>query len=469
MTTSLDRRHFLRRSSSLLATAAVAAPSLGGLIACGSEPTAPGYDLNGIRRRQAPAGLGGYGEIKVYEPLPELSLPPGFHAARVSMAGEMMDDGNRVPQAADGMAAFYKGERTVRLVRNHEIRNGATDPLSKPFAAGPTYDEKGGAGTTTIEVEVKPNGEPVRTRHFASLTGTYVNCAGGPTPWGSWITCEETVAGTNAGWQKNHGYNFEVPAFADGPVEPVPLKAMGRFVHEAIAVDPRTGIVYQTEDRNPGGFYRFIPNQPGNLAAGGTLQVLVVKDAPGYDTRTGQTVGRAMMAVWETVPQPDSDLPNISSGFVFNQVAGAARFSRLEGCWWGDEGCYFTATSGGDAGAGQVFKYTPLLERGGELMLVFESPSFDVLNSPDNICISPRGGIVLCEDGDGANYVRGLTPRGEVFDIVRNNVSGSEWAGACWAPQGRTLFVNMQGSTSIQGTALGGTYAIWGPWESGCL
>jgi hypothetical protein len=467
MTISHDRRSFLRRSS-LLTSAAILAPSLGGLVAC-AEPTASGYDLNGIRRRQAPAGQGGYGRIRVYEALPEISLPAGFHAARISTRGDIMDDGNVVPQASDGMAAFGMGERSVRLVRNHEIRNTATDPNRRAIASGSRYDDLGPAGTTTLEVDVKPNGEATLRRQFASLAGTFVNCAGGPTPWGSWITCEETVAGTNAGWKRNHGYNFEVPAFGDGLADPVPLRAMGRFVHEAIAVDPSTGIVYETEDRNPGGFYRFIPNQPGRLAAGGTLQVLVVKGRPQYETRVGQRVGEVLEVEWATIPNPDSDAPSISSGFVFNQVAAAARFGRLEGCWWGDAGCYFTATSGGNAGAGQVFKYTPTSADGGELVLVFESPSVQVLNSPDNITISPRGGIVICEDGDGANYVRGITPRGEVFDIVRNNVSGSEWAGACWAPQGRTLFVNMQGSTLAEGTALSGTYAIWGPWESGCL
>ena len=464
---STDRRSFLRRSS-LLATAALAAPSLGGLIAC-SEATAPGYDLNGIRRRQAPAGQGGYGDLHLYEPLPELSLPAGFHAARISMAGETMDDGSRVPQAADGMAAFGMGERLVRLVRNHEVRNSAADPLSRPFASGPAYDERGPAGTTTIEVAIRPNGAAERTRHFASLTGTSTNCAGGPTPWGSWVTCEETVAGTGAGFARNHGYAFEVSAFADAPVTPVPLKAMGRFTHEAIAVDPGTGVVYETEDRNPGGFYRYIPKRAGDLAAGGTLQLLVVSGRPAYDTRIGQRVGEVLAAEWVTVPQPDTDAPTVPSGFVYNQVPAAARFSRLEGCFWGDGGCYFTATSGGNASAGQVFKYTPTTMDAGELVLVFESPSFAVLNMPDNITISPRGGIVICEDGDGTNYVRGITPRGEVFDIARNNVSGSEWAGACWAPQGRTLFVNMQGSTVVEGTALSGTFAIWGPWESGCL
>jgi secreted PhoX family phosphatase len=129
---------------------------------------------------------------------------------------------------------------------------------------------------------------------------------------------------------------------------------------------------------------------------------------------------------------------------------------------------YFTATSGGDAGAGQVWRYVPG-PRGGWLTLVFESPSFSVLNSPDNILVTPRGGIVICEDGAGTNYVRGITRSGSVFDLVRNNINTSEWAGACWSPQGRTMFVNMQGSTTATSSTWGATYAIWGPWEQGEL
>lgn len=131
---------------------------------------------------------------------------------------------------------------------------------------------------------------------------------------------------------------------------------------------------------------------------------------------------------------------------------------------------YFNATSGGDAGAGQIFKYTPAGAETGSLALVYESPSAGVLNAPDNICISPRGGIVVCEDGVGTNYVRGITPGGAVFDLARNNLNDSEWAGACFAPGGRTLFVNMQGSTDQNDpSTIGKTFAIWGPWESGAL
>ncbi|HYW31239.1 MAG TPA: alkaline phosphatase PhoX, partial [Gemmatimonas sp.] len=414
MTTQVDRRSFLRKSS-LMASAALIAPSLTGLVSC-SDPVAP-FDPNGIRADLNRGIGGGYGKLEPVKKYPEISIPRGFHAERLSVRGDMMDDGVRVPQALDGMGAFAMGGNIVRLVRNHEIRDTAGS--AKPFAGNP-YDAKGPAGTTTLEVELRADGAATLRRQFSSLTGTFVNCAGGITPWGSWITSEETVAGTGAGWLQNHGYNFEVPASANGPVTPVPLKEMGRFAHEAVAVDPATGIVYQTEDRNPSGFYRYIPNVRGNLAAGGKLEMLAVTGAEKYDTRRGQTVGVVMQAEWVPIANPNSDAPTISSGFVFNQgfALGGAQFARLEGCWYGDGGIYFNSTSGGEANAGQIFKYTPTSTNGGELVMIYESPSLGVLKNPDNVCVSPRGGIVLCEDSSGTNFVRGLTPRGEVFDFV---------------------------------------------------
>ncbi len=463
--TDLSRRNFLRR-------AAIAAPSLAGLVACSDRTILE--PLAGDAPSLARGGLGGrpgYGELKVYKDYPQISLPPGFHARLLSTSGDVMSDGNITGNALDGMGAFAAGGNRVRLVRNHEIRNGRNDPNRRPLASGNLYDDFAPSGNTTLEVEVRPDGSAELKRDFVSLAGTYVNCAGGETPWGSWITCEETVAGTGAGWARNHGYNFEIPAAANGIVAPVPLREMGRFVHEAIAVDPDTGIVYQTEDRNPSGFYRFIPRVPRQLDQGGTLEMLAIRSQPQYDTRRGQIVGVSLECEWVPIENPDTDEPSISSGFVFDQgdALGGARFARLEGCWWGDGGVYFNATSGGDAGAGQVFKFTPDGINGGELTLVFESPGTDVLNSPDNICISPRGGIVICEDGSGTCYVRGITRSGEVFDLVRNNVNTAEWAGACFSPQGRTLFVNIQGSTNSASSTLGQTFAIWGPWESGPL
>lgn len=470
--TTVDRRTFLRRSS-LLTGAAIIAPSLQGLIAC-ADATGP-YDANGVALSR---GIGGRVHDRGYGPLlqspdhPEISIPEGFHARLLSWTGKPMSDGHVTGNAFDGMAAFAMGSAgpardRVRLIRNHEHRNTSN---RRTLADTNAYDAQAPAGNTTLEVLVHPSGDAELVRDWVSLNGTYVNCAGGHTPWGTWISSEETVQGRNANWSQNHGYNFEIPASAEAPVVPVALREMGRFVHEAVAVDAATGIVYQTEDRNPGGFYRFIPRVPAQLAQGGTLQILVVKGQPRYDSRIGQAMGLVLEVEWADVPQPDTDQPSIGSGFVYDQVPEAARFSRLEGCWPGDGGIYFNATSGGNAGAGQVFKYVPTGPDTGELALIYESPSTSVLNSPDNICISPRGGIVICEDGSGTCFVRGITRTGEVFDLVRNNINTAEWAGACFAPGGRTLFVNIQGSTDQNNTSTPGmTFAIWGPWERGAL
>ncbi len=460
--TSIGRRIFLRRSAA--AGGLLLAPSLTGLIAC-ADPTGAGPVPS---LRKARRGEGGYGDLIPSADVDGIiSVPPEFHVALLSTAGDEMVGGT-VPNAFDGMAAFAAAGGLVRLIRNHELRD--TPPATSPFGQNP-YDGQGPAGNTTVEVRVNPDGSAELVRQFASLTGTSTNCAGGSTPWNSWISSEETVAGRSAGWERSHGYNFEIPAGADGVVQPVALKAMGRFDHEAVAVDPATGWVYQTEDRSPSGFYRFIPAVRGRLDLGGKLEILAVAGRPQYDTATGQTPLTPLKAKWLPIEEPDSDAPELPSGFVYNQglLQGAARFARLEGCWYGDGSIFFNATSGGDAGAGQVWQYHIARE---QLQLVFESPSSSVLNSPDNICVSPRGGIVVCEDGSGTNYVRGLTRAGEIFDLARNNLNSSEWAGACFSPQGRTLFVNIQGETrpvENPGGEKGMTFAIWGPWEAGAL
>ena len=458
----LDRRDFLRRSA--LATGALLAPSLSGLISCATSPSLN----NGGPLPPAQRGNGGYGALIPSRDLDGIiSIPTGFRAVLLSTAGDEMV-GGVVPYAFDGMAAFRAGADRVRLVRNHEIRDAAA--VSRPFGERP-YDAVGAGGTTTVEVLVRPDGEARVLRQFASLTGTCVNCAGGPTPWNSWISCEETVEGPVEGRQRNHGYAFEVAAASNGPVTPVPLRAMGRFTHEALAIDPATGWVYLTEDRTPAGFYRFTPTVPGQLSQGGRLEAVAVVGMDGYDTRTNQSLLTPHPVRWVTIDNPDSEEAAPASGFVFNQglTKGAAQFARLEGCWYGDNSIYFNATTGGNAGVGQVWQYHT---QRNQLQLVFESPSVDVLNSPDNMCVSPRGGLVICEDGVETNFVRGLTREGRVFDVVRNNLNRSEWAGACFSPHSRTLFVNLQGETNPQenpGSDKGMTFAIWGPWEAGAL
>jgi secreted PhoX family phosphatase len=469
---SLNRRSFLHRATSGAFGAALA-PTLSGLVALSERQQ--GHSVNKGRRADygplVPAG-------------PELSLPAGFHYSRFGLGGSRLSDGNLTPGGHDGMACFATGRsNAVRLVRNHELA-GPRDRFDLWHAVGDparAYDPHGTGGTSTLELRLSPAGAPEVLGAWMSLTGTLVNCAGGTTPWGSWLSCEETTIGTERGLPKNHGYVFEVPSSADEPVEPVPLTAMGRFVHEALAVDPETQAVYLTEDQVASGFYRFIPSarhgrmRAGSLRAGGKLQALAIKHAWAADTRKGQRAGSAYQVNWVDIAEPDP--PGGQSGAVFLQAQskGAAMFARLEGAWWGDGSVYFHATSGGDAGLGQVWRYRPgkdlsggSTEDGGHLVLVYESHASETLASPDNITVSPRGGLVICEDAAGTCHLRGLSPSGEIFPFAQNTFNQREFAGACFSPDGQVLFVNVQGGTG-PGTDLGMTLAIWGPGERGSL
>jgi hypothetical protein len=395
-----------------------------------------------------------------------LALPQGFQYTVFGKTGELMSDGYKTPPDHDGMAAFAVNGK-VRLVRNHESRKHGTSIAP----AGQSYDKTATAGTTTLEVD--PQTRELQ-KSFISLSGTMVNCAGGPTPWGTWLTCEETTVGTvvgkvyhqeenRANFDKNHGYVFEVPVLSDEPVEARPILSMGRFVHEAVAVDPSTGIVYQTEDTGTAGFYRFIPNVPAKLQEGGRLQMARIKGKPEFDTRRGQKPLTTYEVDWVEIREPDPSNATEKPEALFEQgkALGGATFGRLEGCWYGSGNIYINSTDGGDAKLGQVWRYRPKGEDLGELTLLFESPSIEVMEAPDNLCVSPRGGLVICEDGGGENYLRGLTEDGRVFDFALNTLNSSEFAGACYSPDGRTLFVNIQNP--------GLTLAIWGPWERGIL
>lgn len=419
-------------------------------------------------RGRAGRGDGGYGPLSNVGA--ELALPAGFTYVKFGVEGSEMSDGSPTPKAHDGMAAFELPNGNVRLIRNHEDRNNAATSTVKGDQSA-AYDAKGGGGTTSLEVE--PGGERELVKDFQSLNGTIVNCAGGPTPWGTWISCEETTQGQTQGWEQDHGYNFEVPVDAEDEVSGEPLKAMGRFVHEAVAVDPRSGIVYETEDRGTAGFYRFIPERNGDLTSG-RLQMLAIKGRPNYNTTSGQRVGKPLPVDWVDIEDPDPSEAEVNPLAVFGQGSegGGALFSRLEGCWYGEGSIFFHATDGGDAELGQVWEYRPRGRSGGQLILLFESKSAEMLDAPDNITVSPRGGIVICEDGGGEQYLRGLTQRGEIFDFALNTVNDREFAGATFSPDGETLFVNIQGDTSGPGRPEiepGMTFAIWGPWEEGAL
>lgn len=401
-----------------------------------------------------------------------VALPDGFRYTILSRPGGTLDDGNPNPPQPDGMGAFLVGDE-LRLVRNHEI--GA---IALPLSPGPrSYDGLGGGGTTTIVVDPFTR---LPRRAFVSLSGTSTNCAGGPTPWGSWITCEETVGGIGSGFARPHGYCFEVPAVADSVVSAVPLPHLGRFVHEAAAVDPRTSIIYLTEDADHAGLYRCVLHRPNDLASGGRLQMLAIEGDPTFDAVQGQTTNARLPVTWVDIADPDPSDAETNPEAVFAQgrARGGARFRRLEGAWFANGSLFFTSTTGGDRGIGQVWEYRPHANSAkkrravaadgtsaaGELTLVVESPAASTLHMPDSLTVTPRGSLLLCEDNGQANHLRGVTPSGELFPFARNIAPGfesSEFGGATFSPDGTTLFVNLQHP--------GYTLAIWGPWERGPL
>ncbi len=420
-----------------------------------------------------------------------LDLPKGFRYNLIGRAGDFMDDGLRIPGLADGMGAFPGPDGRTILVRNHELeaqrtflgpfglQNELFDKVdsSQIFDPGQRLVPHLG-GTTTVVYD--PKTQTVE-KQFLSLVGTCRNCAGGQTPWNSWITCEENVekAGTsetpNNKNERNHGWVFEVPATTEiGLTKPEPLEAMGRFNHEAVAIDPRTGIVYLTEDRHDGLLYRFIPNKKQELSAGGKLQFLVIRDGgpadgKGTDTRNWEENGldgfpllKPHPVRWldiDKIDSPDDDLRR--RGFEM----GGARFARGEGIWFGEGELYFACTNGGTKQYGQIFRYRPSEVEGtageaakpGVVELFLEPNDKAVLQSADNLTIAPWGDIIFCEDGPRNARMRGITPQGSVYPIGQNRYNNAELAGACFSPDGATLFVNIYHP--------GITLAVTGPWK----
>jgi secreted PhoX family phosphatase len=446
-----------RRQFTLAMTGTAFAGLLG---ACASLPVDPS------RRPRA------YGELQA-DPAGLLDLPAGFSYRIISAYGDRMDDGFLVGDNADGMGCFALGRGQVALVRNHELtatqqargalngHQGAEPPAYDRNAAGAILP----GGTSTIVYDLAAQRI---VRQHVSLLGTIRNCAGGITPWGSWLTCEEdlTRAGTRVG--RDHGWVFEVPAAARTVVQPVALTALGRFNHEAAAVDPRTGVVYLTEDRNDGLLYRMLPNARGELARGGRLQALALVEPGVTDGRnwegTALAQGSWHATRWidlDNVESPEDDLRKRGN------AQGAVLFARGEGIHMGDGEVYFCCTSGGAKKLGQVMRYRPSRFEGqpeearepGRLQNFYESPDITHFNFGDNITVAPNGHIIACEDQytpNVDNHIRGITPEGQTYDIARLHTQ-TELAGACFSPDGSTMFVNVYSPTK--------TLAITGPWR----
>ncbi len=429
-----------------------------------------------------------------------LHVPAGFRyrSFHDTEAPVTLDDGTALPGRHDGMAAFPGRRRgNVTLVRNHEV-NGA-GPAFGPVGDH-TYDPMARGGCTVVDVSLRG----VVAKSWTGINGTMVNCSGGEMPWGTWVTCEETVNGPDVGpdfggasnvtLTKPHGYVFEVPTTGRSTGEPV--TRAGRFAHESVAFDPRGGSLYLSEDNFgfPSGFYRYTPRtspmKSGRLDNRGHLQMLKVKGVRNAHLEASQRKGARYRVEWVDIDDPDPTFPytpgevaptrnDVALTHVGNQgrAQGAAGFSRLEGTVLHRGVVYFTSTQGGGAamtgpdtaggygkGFGQVWGYD-IASR--TLFLVYQSPGKQTFDFPDNITASRRGTLVVCEDGSEDNYVRGLSRGGQLWDIALNRVQNSrtgepryddEFAGSTFSPDGRTLFVNIQASAGI-------SFAIWGPWH----
>ena len=405
-----------------------------------------------------PGRQAGYGPL-VEDSAGLLDLPRGFHYRVVQSVEDRLSNGAPVPGDFDGMVAIAGPRHSTILVRNHELRPPDTATKAAVVGRNP-YDPAAPGGTTALIVGANRKVD----QSYVSSSGTLNNCAGGGTPWGTWITCEEDRT-------TGHGYAFEVdPTQPENDLSKTPIRAMGFFSHEAVDVDPRTGIAYLTEDDFRGAqtppdqevpgttrssfLYRYLPDnraqKPGALQEGGKLQAMAIQQRPLYDMDLGRT-GERFQVVWVDVgaEEPHADA----------LAHGAARFQRLEGCHFAGGAFWFDDTSGGEARVGQVFRLIPSGDPSGggtdTLELFLEGDSKEQMDAPDNLHITPWGDVWLAEDGGGGNRIVGLTPDGEQYVFAYNRLNDSEFAGPCFSSDGHTFFVNIQDP--------GHTFAIWGP------
>ena len=372
-----------------------------------------------------------------------LDLPPGFSYTVLQRTGERMSDGYLVPGKPDGMACFSDAEGNWVLMRNHELSPSHAD-LS-PYDDGQTepaeaYHSGHLGGVSRLVLD--PDSLELLSSNLV-LTGTDRNCAGGPSPWG-WLSCEESD-------DDDHGYVFLCDIEASQVQPPARIRGYGRFKHEAVAVDPDTGVAWLTEDEGDGALYRFIPDDAG----GGALQAMVVQEPPVGSMLAEGEVGANWSVGWVDLTDTEATARPLRQTA---REAGATLFYRGEGIWFHHGDVWFCATGGGPAGRGQVFR----LDTGTQTLELVAVASEDVeMNMPDNICVAPWGQAFFSEDSAFANHIRSIDRNGDVVPFARNSHSTSELAGVCFSPDGSTMFVNVQHDGIT--LAIRGPFPQWQP------
>ncbi|MEU9013572.1 alkaline phosphatase PhoX [Streptomyces sp. NPDC048479] len=478
----LTRRQFSRQSA--LTGAGVVLTG-----AVGTLATAPGaLAAEDAADTAEQAGHGGHGShAPGYGPLlsdPEkiLALPAGFSYRIITHSGvTKLESGEFTPSNHDGTATFEGPRGVTLLVNNHELkgpRSGWKYPV--PLSEGLVYDPAASGGCSVVEVH--RSGEVAQ---WVGIAGTSTNCAGGRTPWGTWLTCEETedLAGKN-GMTKDHGYVFEVdPCDRRANRAPKPIKAFGRYAHEAVVIDPKRGHAFLTEDASgPNGLlFRWDPPHGFRHGRGqlrkladdaGVLQATKCYDSGGRfvdDLSRATKIGTVYGVDWVDVPDRDGRTVSVRKQFADKDIT---RARKLEGMWWGDGGVYIVSSYAREESPvqhdGQVWFYDPKRRTLTLKVLlgVNPDPSKDgAFDGPDNITVSPYGGLVIAEDGEGVQHLFGATERGRTYPIARNELNigtavepeYSEFTGVVFSPDGRTLYANIQ----TPGIML----AITGPWK----